>query len=79
MSDNISLPYLHGLGCIAILCDQKKDQAQEDPNCQTIAVTSHASKIKLKILSPNFTKTWNKNYQMYKLDSEEAEAPKATW
>ena len=41
----------------------------------TLALTSHASKVMLKILQLGFNSMWTKNFQMYKLDLEKAEEP----
>ena len=50
----------------------KKGNAKECSNYHTIALTSHASKVMLKILQAS-TKT--ENFQMFKLDLEKAEEP----
>ena len=50
----------------------KKGNAKECSNYCTIALTSHASKVMLKILQAS-TKT--ENFQMFKLDLEKAEEP----
>ena len=46
-------------------------------NVQTTAQlhSSHTSKVMLKILEPGFNNTWTVNFQMFKLDLEEAEEP----
>ena len=41
----------------------------------TIALISHASKVMLKILWPDFSNTWTVNFQMFKLVLEKAEEP----
>ena len=38
-----------------------------------IAVTSHTSKVMLKILNLGINSTWTKNFQMFKLDLEKEE------
>ena len=50
----------------------KKGNAKECSNYCTIALTSHASKVMLKILQAS-TKT--ENFQMFKLELEKAEEP----
>ena len=41
----------------------------------TIALISHASKVMLKILWPDFSNTWTVNFQMFKLVLEKTEEP----
>ena len=53
----------------------KKGNAKECSNYHTIALTSHASKVKLKILQVRFNSKWTENFQMFKLDLEKAEEP----
>ena len=48
----------------------KKGNAKECSNYNTVALTSHASKIMLKILQSR-----TKNFQMFRLDLEKAEEP----
>ena len=51
-----------------------KERAKECSNYFTIVLISHASKIMLKILQVNQI-MWTKNFQMFKLDLENAEEP----
>ena len=51
----------------------KKGSAKECSNYNTIALISHASK--LKIFQLGFSSTRTKNFQLYKLDLEKAEEP----
>ena len=53
----------------------KKDNVKECSNYCTIALISHASKVKLKILKPGFNSMWTENFQMFKLDLGKAEEP----
>ena len=53
----------------------KKGNAKESSNYRTIALISHASKVMLKILQPDFNSTWTVKFQMFKLDLEKAEEP----
>ena len=57
----------------------KKGNAKECSNYHTIALTSHASKVMLKILQARlqqgFSNTWTVNFLMFKLDLENAEEP----
>ena len=50
----------------------KKGNAKESSNYCTIALTSHASKVMLKILQAS---TYTENFQIFKLDLEKAEEP----
>ena len=50
----------------------KKGSAKKCLNYHIIALTSHASKVILKILN----NMWTVNYQMFKLDLEKAEEPR---
>ena len=45
-------------------------------NVQTTALTSHVSKVMLKILQARLQQYMNVNSQMFKLDLEKAEEPK---
>ena len=45
----------------------KKDNAKECSNYCTIALISHASKVKFKFSKPGFSSTWTMNFQMFKL------------
>ena len=53
----------------------KKGNAKECSNYCTIALISHASKVKnlSKFSKPGFNSTWTVNFQMFKLDLEKAE------
>ena len=53
----------------------KKGNAKEFSNYCTIVLISHASKVMLKILQVRFQQYVTENFQMYKLDLEEAEEP----
>ena len=53
----------------------RKDKAKECPNCHTIALISHASKVMLKILQAKLQQYVNVNFQMFKLVLEKAEEP----
>ena len=53
----------------------KKSNANKCSNDHTIALISHASKVMLKILKPDFNSTWTVNFQMFKLVLEKAEEP----
>ena len=53
----------------------KKGNAKECSNYRTIALISHASKVKLKILQARLQYTWTMNFQMFKLDLEKTEEP----
>ena len=53
----------------------KKGNAKECSNYGTIALISHASKIKLKFSKPGFSNMRTVNFQMSKLDLEKAEEP----
>ena len=60
-----------GLEKIVFIPIPKKGNAKECSNSHTIALTSHASKVMLKILQARF--------QMYKLVLEKAEEPEIKW
>ena len=51
----------------------KKDNAKECSNYCTITLISHASNVKLKIRQARLYQYLNTNFQMFKLDLEEAE------
>ena len=53
----------------------KKGNAKECSNNCTTALISHASKVILKISKPGFKSMWTVNFQMFKLDLENAEEP----
>ena len=50
----------------------KKGNAKECSDCHTIVFISHASKVMLKILQAMLQQYVNQDFQMYKLDLEEA-------
>ena len=52
-----------------------KDNAKDYSNYHTIVLTSHASKVMLKILQARFQQYVNCELQMFKLDLEKAEEP----
>ena len=54
---------------------QRKAMPKECSNYRTIALTSHASKLMLKVLKPGFGNTWTMNFQMFKLVLEKAQDP----
>ena len=64
-----------GLEKVSFHSSSKKDNAKECSNYQTIVLSSHASKVMLKILQASLQQTWIENFQMYKLDLEKAEEP----
>ena len=53
----------------------KKGNAKEFSNYWTIVLISHASKVKFKIIQARLQKYVTENFQIYKLDLEEAEEP----
>ena len=53
----------------------KKGNAKECSNYHPIALTSHASKVMLKISKQGFNSTWTMNFQMFKLVLEKSEEP----
>ena len=53
----------------------KKGNAKECSNYYTIALTSQASKVMLKILQAQLQSMWTMNFQMFKLDLEKSEEP----
>ena len=63
----------------AIIPIPKKGNAKNCSNYSAIALISHASKAKLKILQPDFNSTRTANFQMFKLDLEKAEEPEIKW
>ena len=54
----------------------KKGNVNKCSNYHTIALISHASKVILKIFQVRFNSTRTENYQIFKLDLENAEEPK---
>ena len=55
----------------------KKGNDKEYSICHTIALTSHASKVMLKISKPGFSNMWTMKFQMFKLNLEKAEEPES--
>jgi len=53
----------------------KEGNAKECSNYHTIAIISHASKVMLKILQPDFNSMWTVYFQIFKVDLEKAEEP----
>ena len=53
----------------------KKGSTKECANHQTITLISHASKVMLKILHPNFSIMQTKNFQVSPLDLENEKEP----
>ena len=51
----------------------KKGNAKECSNCHTIALISHASKLKAQTFKARFQRYMNRNFQMFKLDLEKTE------
>ena len=51
----------------------KKGNAKESPNYRKLALISHDSKLIVKISKPGFNSMWTFNFQMFKLDLENAE------
>ena len=51
----------------------KKGNAKECSNYHTTVLILHASKIMSKSFELDFSSTWTKNLQMYRLDLEKAE------
>ena len=64
---------------ISIISIPKKGNAKECSNDQTLVLTSHASKVMLKILQARLQQYLNKNFQMYKVDLEKAEEPETNF
>ena len=57
----------------------KKGNSKEYSSYHTVWLISHASKLMIKILKLGLSSTWTENFQMYKLDLEEAEEPEIKW
>ena len=57
----------------------KKGNSKEYSSYHTVGLISHASKLMIKILKLGLNSTWTENFQMYKLDLEEAEEPEIKW
>ena len=53
----------------------KKGNAKECSNYHTIVLISHATRLCSKSFELDFSSTWTKNLQMYRLDLEKAEEP----
>ena len=66
--------HMIGKGQFSLL-NPKEGNAKECSNYRTIALTSHASKVMLKILQARLHSTWTVNFQMFKLDLDKAEEP----
>ena len=62
---------------VSFLSNPKKGNAKECSNYCTIALISHASKMMLKFSKPDFSNTWIRNFQMFKLVLEKAEEPES--
>ena len=56
----------------------KKGSAKECSNYHTVALISHASNVMLKSLQARLQQLWTMNYQMFKLDLEQAEESEIT-
>ena len=76
MSANLeNLAMATGLEKSVFISIPKKGRAKECSNYQTIALTSHASKVMLRILQAKLQHTWMENFQIYKLGFEKAQEP----
>ena len=64
-----------GLEKVSFHSIPKKSNAKNCLNYHTIALISHASKVKFKILQPGLNRTLTENFQMFKLYLEKAEEP----
>ena len=65
-----------GLEKVSFHSNPKEGQCQRMFRLNTtVALTSHAGKVMLKILHARLQQTWTKNFQIYKLDLEKAEEP----
>ena len=64
-----------GLEKVSFILIPNKGDDKECLNYHTIALISHASKVCLKSLKLGFNSTWTKNFQMYKVDVENAQEP----
>ena len=53
----------------------KKGKAKECSNYHTIALISHASKVMLKILQARLQQYMNREFEVFKLDSEKVQEP----
>ena len=62
-----------GMEKISFHSNQKKGNAKECSNYRTIALTSQARKVMLKILQGRLQQLWTMNFQMFKLVLEKAE------
>ena len=65
----------HRTGKVVFIPIPEKGNDKECSNYHTIACTSHASKVMLKILHPGFSNMWTVNVLMFKLVLEKAEEP----
>ena len=64
-----------GLEKVSFHSNPKKANAKECSDYHTIALISHASKVMLKILQARLQQYINHDFQMFKLDLENAEEP----
>ena len=60
-----------GLEKVSFHSNPKKGSAKKCPNYRTTALISQP--VMLKFSKPGFSRTWTKNFQMFKLDLEKAE------
>ena len=76
MSANLeNSPVVTGLEKASFHSNPKERQSQKCSTYHTIALISHASKVKLKILQARLQQYVNHELQMFKLDLEKAEEP----
>ena len=64
-----------GLEKVSFHSNPKESNAKEFSNYCTIVLISHASKVMLKILQARLQQYINHDFQMFKLDLENAEEP----
>ena len=64
-----------GLEKVSFIPIPKKGNAKECSNYRTVAPTSPASKVMLKILQARVNSMWTVNFQMFKLVFKKAEEP----
>ena len=62
-----------GLEKVSFHSNPKKGKAKERSYYPTIPLISHDSKLIVKISKPGFNSMWTFNFQMFKLDLENAE------
>ena len=65
----------HRTGKVSFHSNLKEWQCQRMLNYLTVALVSHTSKVKLKILQARLSNTWTMNFQTFKLVLEKAEKP----